>query len=148
MVRVVTLWKYYKAGLFLLEKHSVKYLPAQPCFHPSTSPAVFLVIHLTVHLPIHLPSSAVIQLSLSICSRIHLSVRPSIHPSLYCPSVCPTIPLYIHPSSYAFAHPSPCHPSNLTDLPRASYVTSPTLAPGMRGCLRRSPYLPSAVPLP
>lgn len=94
----------------------VKYLPARHCFHPPTSPAVFLFIHLTVHLPIHLHSSAVIQLSLSICSPVHLSVCPSIHPSTHpsvcCPSACPTIPLYIHPSSYAFAHPPilPIHP--------------------------------------
>lgn len=94
----------------------VKYLPARHCFHPPTSPSVFLFIHLTVHLPIHLHSSAVIQLSLSICSPIHLSVCPSIHPSTHpsvcCPSTCPTIPLYIHPSSYAFAHPPilPIHP--------------------------------------
>lgn len=134
----------------------VKYLPAQHCFHPPTNPAVSLFIYLTAHLSIHLPSSAVIQLCLCICSPIHLSVRPgihhsSVHPSsVCCPFACPIIPpftvfLCICPPRSCPPSPPPIH---LTNLLRASYVISPRLAPGMRGCLRHSPYFPSAVPLP
>lgn len=130
----------------------VKYLPAPHCFHHPpvplclysfillfTCPSIYTVLRASnyvyafAHPSIYLSVQAsVIHLSTHPLSVVHLSVQPSLYTFTVFLCICPPTPPAIH----------------LTNLPRASHVTSPTLAPAMRGRLGHSPNLPSAVPLP